>query len=110
MGALALLLLGACAPMKPVLRPEPPAPVVTVVPDDVPEPLRVDPMADVAGDRTLPALQGALERIDCTSGGEDLHARMAVEARGGQIASFAYYTANGSRAPARWISIAPIPR
>ncbi len=86
LGALALLLLGACAPMKPVVRPEPPAPVVIVVPEDVPEPPRVDPMADVTGDMMLPALQGALERIDCTGGNGDLHARCS------QIASFAYYS------------------
>ena len=49
-------------------------------------------MADIPGDKMLPALQGALERIDCTSGVEDLHARMAIEARGGQIANFAYYS------------------
>jgi len=88
---LAAMLLGACAPLKPVVRPEPPAPVVTV-PEDVPEPPRVDPMADVPGDRSLPPLQGAIERIDCTSGVENLHARMAVEAYGGQVASFAYYS------------------
>ena len=62
------------------------------MPDAVPEPPRVDPMADVPGDRPLAALQGALERIDRTSGEEDLHARMALEARGGQVASFAYYS------------------
>lgn len=62
------------------------------MPQDVPEPPRVDPMADIPGDRSLPVLQGALERIDCTSGVEDLHARMAIEARGGQVASFAYYS------------------
>jgi hypothetical protein len=86
-----LLLVGACAPMKPVVQPQPLPPAVSV-PEDVPEPPRVDPMADVPGDRPLPVLQGALERIDCTSGEEDLHARMALEARGGQIASFAYYS------------------
>lgn len=58
------------------------------MPDEVPEPPRIDPMADVPGDMPL----AALERIDCTSGEEDLHARMALEARGGQLASFAYYS------------------
>lgn len=85
------ILLAACAPVKPLIRPEPSFPVVTL-PQDVPEPPRIDPMADVPGDRLPPPLQGALEHIDCTSGGENLHARMALEARGGQLASFAYYS------------------
>jgi hypothetical protein len=85
------ILFAACAPVRPLIRPEPPVPVVTL-PQDVPEPPRIDPMADVPGDRLLPPLQGALERIDCTSGVENLHARMALEARGGQVASFAYYS------------------
>ncbi len=84
--------LGACA-QRPVVKETPPQPPQEVrVPEDVPEPLRVDPMADVPGDKALPVLQGALERVDCTSGEEDLHARMAFEARGGQIANFAYYS------------------
>jgi len=49
-------------------------------------------MADVRGDKPLPALQGATERIDCMSGVDDLHARMALEARGGRVAYFAYYS------------------
>ncbi len=88
---LVTLLIGACAPIKSVMRPEPPL-VVTPVPEVVPESPRIDPMADVPGDRLLPPLRGELERIDCTSGEENLHARMALEARGGQIASFAYYS------------------
>lgn len=88
---LMLVCLSACAPHKPIQVPDQP-PLDTRVPEDVPEPLRVNPMADVAGDKPLPVLQGAMERIDCTSGEEDLHARMALEARGGQIVSFAYYS------------------
>ena len=58
-----------------------------------PPPLpRIDTMADVPGDKPLPALAGALERIDCLIGDEDLHARMAFEARGGRVANFAYYS------------------
>lgn len=91
-GALALIVLGACAPIKPVVRPEAPPPAVSKIPEDLPEPPHVDPMADIAGDRKLPALQGTLERIDCTSGEENLHARMALEAMGGQVTSFAYYS------------------
>ncbi len=90
--ALAGALLSACAPLKKTEPPRVEPQVMQPVPEDVPEPPRVDPMADVAGDRPLPVLQGALERIDCTSGVEDLHARMAFEARGGQVANFAYYS------------------
>lgn len=91
---LVVALMSACAPLKPVTRSNVPVqpPVQAGMPEDVPEPPRVDPMADIVGDTPLPVLQGALERIDCTSGIEDLHARMAVEARGGQVASFAYYS------------------
>lgn len=94
------LLLGACA-VKPTAPPDEPgvppvAPSLPTVPDQpavvVPPVPRIDPMADIPGDKPLPALAGALERIDCTHGEEDLHARMALEARGGRIASFAYYS------------------
>lgn len=88
--AIAALILGACA-QKPTVTP-PEQPPVSQVPEEIPESLRVDPMVDVPGDRALPALQGALERIDCMHGEEDLHARMALEARGGQVSSFAYYS------------------
>jgi hypothetical protein len=79
LSVLMVMCLSACAPHIPIRVP------------DVQPPL-VDPMAAVAGDKPLPVLQGVLERIDCTSGKEDLHARIALEARGGQIASFAYYS------------------
>ena len=50
-------------------------------------------MAEVPGDRPLPALQkGPLERIDCMSGKDALHARIAFEAQGGQVRNFAYYS------------------
>ncbi len=39
-----------------------------------------------------PVKKGAIERIDCLSGTPDWHARMALEAWGGQILSFAYYS------------------
>jgi hypothetical protein len=51
-----------------------------------------DPMADFPDDRPLPVLKGALERIDCLTGEPEVHARMAIEARGGQVANFAYYS------------------
>lgn len=86
----ALLVSGGCA-MRPVAPPaDTPQPPVTEVPR--PPVPRIDPMADMPGDKPLPALAGALERIDCMHGEEDLHARMAFEARGGRIASFAYYS------------------
>ena len=101
--ALIAVVLGACAPPGPVLQqpgqpdqatwpsmpgqmPEQPA---VVEPPPIP---RINPMADVAGDKLLPALAGVLERFDCTSGVEDLHARIAFEARGGRVVNFAYYS------------------
>lgn len=105
--AVTAVLLGACAQQAPVMRPDreramdpkvtsPPAGAAPqVVPQEVPpmpEPVWIDPMADLPGDRTLPDLRGSIEKIDCTSGVDELHARMALEARGGQIASFAYYS------------------
>jgi len=90
--ALAALLLGACAPRKLVTQPDrsplPAAERVAIVPPVV----KINPMADVPGDKTLPALRGAVERIDCRTGEEDLHARIAFEARGGQLTYFAYYS------------------
>jgi hypothetical protein len=95
---LVVVLTSACAPLKPVPRPDAPVqpPAGPSIPEDVPEVVpeapRVNPMADVAGDKPLPVLKGALERIDCTSRVGEFHARMALEARGGQIVSFAYYS------------------
>ena len=101
---LVAMFLGACAqtPTVPTDQPQvgrPPAtepaaePEVMAPPEpEVPETPRMDPMADVPGDKPLPALAGALERFDCKIGGEDLHARMAFEARGGRVAHFAYYS------------------
>ena len=93
--AVVTILLGACAQQAPVMRPPPPALITKIqLPEPSPErePEWIDLMADVEGDRMLPVLSGEIERIDCKTGIEDLHARMAVEARGGQIASFAYYS------------------
>ena len=89
--AIASLLQG-CAPLAPkpaepaVIEPSPAEPPVMISP--VPR----DPMAEVKGDRPLPLAKGALEQIDCLNGEERLHARMALEARGGQVTSFAYYS------------------
>jgi hypothetical protein len=95
-----VLLLGACAqtPMQPsstAMRP-PPADIPRIEPDGQVEPEglpeEADRLADVPGDQRLPALTGKVEQIDCKTGVEDLHARMAIEARGGQVASFAFYS------------------
>ena len=55
-------------------------------------PVPIDPMAEVKGDKPLPPGKGAIERIDCLNGEERLHARISLEARGGQVTSFAYYS------------------
>jgi hypothetical protein len=54
-------------------------------------------MADEPGDKPSSALQGANERIDCTNGTADSQARMAFDARGGQVTYFAYYSKIGRR-------------
>lgn len=94
LSVLLALLLGACAHEQPlVMRPPSPERVIHA-PVETPEEVQdeIDRMADVPGDRMLPALSGRVEQLDCKSGVEDLHARMALEARGGQIASFAFYS------------------
>jgi hypothetical protein len=94
---------GACAPLSPVVQPDQPQAQGQPQPQPQVEPAeppmaeapavpKIDPMADVPGDKLLPVLQGAMERIDCVSGVEDLHARIAFEARGGKVANFAYYS------------------
>lgn len=91
--ALAVLLLGACAEMKTGLPPvESGRPQQPAIEDGRPAAAKINPMADVPGDQPLPALRGAIERIDCMTGSEDVHARIAFEARGGQVTSFAYYS------------------
>ncbi len=89
-------LLGACAQIGPVAPPEqpqqPPPPVVqppAVEPTPVPT---TDPMAEEPGEAPLPSAQGAVERIDCMTGTENWQARIAFEAHGGQVTSFAYYS------------------
>lgn len=100
------MLLAGCAQMRMPDLPWPHRPQTPRPGPDAPRPAPdpgvterpqtdvrpVDPMADVPGDRPLPALSGALERIDCLSGHPDLHARIAFEAQGGQVTSFAYYS------------------
>lgn len=91
--ALAALLLGACAPRKLVMQPDKPQPQVDQRAVIEPSPVvKINPMADVPGDKPLPPLRGTTERIDCKTGEEDLHARIAFEARGGQLTYFAYYS------------------
>jgi len=86
-----LLMLAGCAQVRP------PAAITTTPPldaaIDVPEEAPIeDPMTVHRTDKPLPLAKGKLERIDCLSGKEDLHARMALEARGGQVTNFAYYS------------------
>jgi hypothetical protein len=101
LAAVVAMLLSACAqqPAAPPAQPRPPvsetpAPTTPEEPPLVYEPRgpRIDTMADVAGDKPHPPLAGAFERFDCTTGAEDLHARMAFEARGGRVSNFAYYS------------------
>jgi hypothetical protein len=91
---LAAILLSACAQIKLAMQPDQPQPQIedqsAVV--EPPPAVKMNPMAEVPGDKPLPALRGAVERIDCKTGKEDLHARIAFEARGGQLTYFAYYS------------------
>lgn len=93
----AALLLAACAtPEKPGedMRPPPPGLVMEIeTPPVTAEEAEdeIDRMADIRGDSRLPPPAGAVEQLDCKVGSEDRHARMALEARGGQVNSFAYY-------------------
>lgn len=102
----AVALLHAACVQTPTVPPDTPAPgVQPPVPAPAPEPEvapppvveapavpRIDPMADIPGDKPLPPLAGAYERFDCMNGVDDLHARMAFEARGGRVVNFAYYS------------------
>ncbi len=92
-----LAVLGGCAMRGPATQPgqpqaQPTSPVDAPTLAERPLVPRIDPMADVPGDKPLPALTGALERVDCMNGDEDLHARIAFEARGGRVINFAYYS------------------
>jgi len=98
--AIATVLLGACAVLESIeqsiqTQPRTDQPAVSQslpVPKTDPT-AKIDPMADVPGEKPLPAVQhGAIERIDCMSGEPDWHARIAFEAQGGQVLSFAYYS------------------
>jgi hypothetical protein len=92
--AMATVLLGGCAALKSIEQSTQPQP--RTAPPAVSEALpvlKIDPMAEVPGEKPLPAVQqGAIERIDCMSGEPDWHARIAFEAQGGQVLSFAYYS------------------
>ena len=69
-----------------MIEPAPTEPPVMITPPPI------DPMAEVSGDKPLPVAKGGIEQIDCLNGEERLHARLALEARGGQVTSFAYYS------------------
>jgi hypothetical protein len=92
-----VMLLGACAQSGPPAPAD--KPKVAQAQSDAekaavakPPPVvkRMDPMADVPGDKPLPPVKGALERFDCATGTSDQH-RIGVEARGGQVTYFTYY-------------------
>lgn len=95
---LAAVWLGACAQSGPMAEtndakaaaPEAQAATPVVAKVSPPAVKRVDPMADVPGDKPLTPLKGAVERAECATGSSDLH-RLGFEARGGQITYFAYY-------------------
>lgn len=94
---LAAVWLGACAQSGPVAEndaksgaPEARAASPVVAQALPPAVKRIDPMADVSGDKPLPPLKGAVERADCATGSNDLH-RIGFEARGGQVTYFTYY-------------------
>lgn len=98
---LGLTILAGCAQLRPLgpaaPTPQPDAAAGIQVPDETPieAPVEVpieDPMTVHRTDKPLPLAKGKLERIDCLSGKETLHARMALEARGGQVTNFAYYS------------------
>lgn len=95
---LGLLILAGCAQVRtPTTKvPKPDETITTPKPDEtvaVPDaPPIEDPMTVHRTDQPLLLAKGELERIDCLSGTEDLHARMALEARGGQVTNFAYYS------------------
>jgi hypothetical protein len=100
---LAAAVLGACAQSGKVSAPakiEPVQPAAAAEDAAAKAPpvaaKRADPMADVPGDKPLPPLKGAMERIGCTSGSSDLH-RVGVETRGGQVVYVAYYNKLGPR-------------
>ena len=92
--ALTAILLGACAQIKLVMQPGQLQPQIEdqSAAMEPPPVVKKNPMADVPGDKPLPVLRGAVERIDCKTGKDDLHARIAFEAHGGQLAYFAYYS------------------
>lgn len=98
--ALVVMLLGACAQGggpaggtagAPATAQESAAQAESAMAEDAEEPeQKIDPMADVSGDKPLPPLQGATERIDCATGSGDHH-RIGLEARGGQVTYVTYY-------------------
>lgn len=95
---LGLAILCGCSQLRPPPPPHPGLPAETPAPQPedaltLPEEAPIEnPMLVHRGDRPLPLAKGKLERIDCLSGTEHLHARMALEAKGGQITNFAYYS------------------
>jgi hypothetical protein len=94
-------LLAACTAPRPIAQPTQPAPAnesQATAPEQAtqPEPpaaAQTGPLANALPEKQLPPIkQGALERFDCLTGKPDWHARIAFEAKGGQVLGFAYYS------------------
>jgi hypothetical protein len=99
LAAVVCLLLSACSqnqlssiagrsPLADILRSDPDSQAGAEGGADEVE----DHMADVPGDQRFPPPGGKVEQLDCKAGVEDEHARLALEARGGEVSSFAFYS------------------
>lgn len=93
-------ILAACTSPKPADQPTQPladssqasAPDQSAQPEQ-PTGAQIPPVAGAVPGKPLPRVQkGAIERFDCLTGTPDWHARIAFEARGGQVLGFAYYS------------------
>lgn len=93
-------LLAACTSPKRV--PEPTQPTAGSSQPALPDPgapaepsaaAQIPPVAGALPNQPPAQLQkGALERFDCLTGTPDWHARIAFEAKGGEVLGFAYYS------------------
>ena len=99
--AIATSLLSACTSpqlLEQPARPETPAAespamapdsAAEVEPTAIPQ---TAPLANERGETFQPVQKGAMERFDCLTGTPDWHARIAFEAKGGEVLGFAYYS------------------
>lgn len=97
--AVVCLLLSACSQnqLSSIAVRSPLADILRIDPGGQVEPEGIaddaeDRMADVPGDQRFSAPGGRVEQLDCKAGVEDEHARLALEVRGGQVSSFAFYS------------------